>query len=187
MIVSVDLAAKFSALCWMSTDGTILHEDNSWKKSELEWVDSIVEPFYDVGLQGLPIALFIEDLPHAVGYRKLVKQVCQIQGRIVQAMANVGAEDRIVFVPPQLWQMHFPGVYRGKALGALKAAESLGYAPPQLLTPDVHGKDRMAARKTMTDHVDAFLIAKWATHQLSTYETLDNFIKNQKRVSRYGS
>lgn len=185
MLISVDLAAKFSALCWMDSNGVVLHEDHSWKKSEIEWIDNIVAPFYDVGPQGLPTALFIEDIPHAVGFRKLVKHVCQLQGRIVQAMANVGVEDRIVFVPPQLWQMHFPGVYRGKALGALKAAESLGYTPPQLLTADTHGKDRMDARKTMTDHVDAFLMARWAVHQLNTYETLDKFIENQKRVSRY--
>lgn len=185
MIISVDLAVKFSALCWMSPDGTVLHEDHSWGKSEIEWIDSIVAPFYDVQPQGLPIALFIEDIPHAVGFRKLVKHVCQIQGRIVQAMTNVGAEDKVVFVPPQLWQMHFPGVYRGKAEGALKAAESLGYTPPQLLTPEIHGKDRMNARKTMTDYVDAFLIARWANYQLDKYETLDNFLENQKRVNRY--
>lgn len=185
MIVSLDLAAKFSALCGMSLEGEVLFQDHSWGKSEQEWVDSVVRPFYDVQPPGLPIALFIEDIPHAVGFRKLVKHVCQLQGRIVQAMANVGAEDRIVFVPPQLWQMHFKGVYRGKAEGALKAAESLGYSPPQLLTPDVHGKDRMNARKTMTDYVDAFLIARWGIEHLNIYETLDNLIENQKRVNRY--
>lgn len=185
--MSVDLAAKFSALCLMDDAGTVLEEDHSWQKDETQWIDSVVSPFYDPPTLNLPTALFLEDIPHAVGFRKLVKHVCQLQGRIVQAMANVGAEEKVLFVPPQLWQMYFPGVYRGKAQGALKAAESLGYTPPQLLTSDLHGKDRTDARKTMTDHVDAFLMGRWATDQLNKYKTLDELLENQKRVSRYGS
>lgn len=183
----MDLAAKFSALCVMRLDGTVVEEDHSWGKSEQEWIDSIVSRFYDPLGEECPLALIVEDIPHAVGFRKLVKHVCQLQGRIIQAMANVGAEDRVVFIPPQLWQMHFPGVYRGKALGALKAAESLGYTPPQLLTPETHGKARMDARKTMTDHVDSFLIGRWTVDQFEKYETLDNILDNQKRLARYGS
>lgn len=170
----------------MDGAGTVMEEDHSWQKDESEWIDSIVSFFYDPRTPEVS-ALFIEDIPHAVGFRKLVKHVCQLQGRIVQAMANVGVEDKVLFVPPQLWQMHFAGVYRGKAQGALKAAESLGYTPPQLLTSDLHGKDRADARKTMTDHVDAFLIGRWATDQLNQYGTLDELVENQKRVSRYGS
>jgi hypothetical protein len=171
----------------MRLDGTVVEEHHSWRLTEQEWIDRIVSYFYDPLDEECPLALVVEDIPHAVGYRKLVKRVCQLQGRIVQAMANVGVEDRIVFVPPQLWQMSFPGVYRGKAQGALKAAESLGYTPPQLLTPEVKGKDRMDARKTMTDHVDAFLIGRWAVSQFEKYETLDDILNNQKRLERYGS
>lgn len=184
MLVSLDLAAKFSALAHME-EGRVVYQSHSWQKSEDEWIDEIVKPFYCLTIP--PIGLFIEDIPHAVGFRKLVKHVCQLQGRIVQQMANVGAEDKIVFVPPQLWQMYFPGVYRGKALGASKAAEALGYTPPQLLIPGLHGKDRADARKTMTDHVDAFLIGTWAHDMMLKYETLDNLFENQKRLGRYGS
>ena len=187
MIVSVDLAAKFSALCVMKLDGAVVEQAHSWKKTEQEWIDTVVSYFYDPLNGECPLALVVEDIPHAVGFRKLVKHVCQLQGRIVQAMANVGAEDKVVFVPPQLWQMHFPGVYRGKAEGALKAAESLGYTPPQLLTPELHGKYRMDARKTMTDYVDAFLIGRWAVSKFEKYETLEQLLANEKRVDRYGS
>jgi len=182
----VDLAAKFSALCVMDLQHGVIAEDHSWGKSEDEWVDAVVSPFYN-SLDNLPLALVIEDIPHAVGFRKLVKHVCQLQGRIVQAMTSVGAGDRVVFVPPQLWQMYFPGVYRGKAEGALKAAESFGYTPPHLLTKDLHGKDRMDARKTMTDHVDAYLIARWFLDNLNKYGTLEEFLNIQKRVNGYGS
>src|SRR5215469_16482679 len=101
MIVAVDLAARYSAFCVLDDDNNVDDQDNSWQKTESEWVDCIVSHFYDPN--PLPTVLVIEDLPHGVGYKKLVKDVCRIQGRIYQLMHSVGEENRIVFVPPQVW------------------------------------------------------------------------------------
>src|SRR5882724_1515815 len=170
MIEAVDLAAKFSALCIIDRSGSVLEQNHSWAKSEEEWVDTIVSPFYDPLPLGVPELLIVEDLPHGVSYKKIVKQVCRLQGRICHAMEAVGMQDRLVFIPPQLWQLTYPGVARGaekdRLAAAAGAAEELGYIPPELLHKDLHGTDRVAARKTKTDYIAAYLIARWSLQKM---------------------
>jgi hypothetical protein len=186
VIISVDLAAKYSALCEISEVGIVTRQDHSWGKTEGEWVDSIVSSFYDPPGFDAPKVLALEDLPHGVPYRKIVKDVLRLQGKILQSMYNLGLEDTVVFVPPQVWQMTFPGVWRGAQAGAEKAATALNYEPPQLLNKDVHGKDRTAARKTMGDYCDAFLIGRYMFSMLSTHQTIENVLKIEKRLQKHG-
>jgi len=180
--VAVDLAAKYSAFCVLGSDNTVIDQDHSWQKSESEWVDRIVARFYES--DPLPSVLAIEDLPHGVGYKKIVKEVCRIQGRIYQSMLNAGEEDKVVFIPPQVWQIHNK-TYRKGIVGEAEVAASLGYVPPSLLNKDIHGKDRIAARKTETDYVAAYLIGRYVNDKLSEH-SLTDWLENEKRVQRYG-
>ena len=74
-------------------------------------------------------------------------------------------------------------MWKGKAAGALAAAERLGYSPPDLVGDprfDADGRKpgeaRRLAKKVMSDYVDAFLIARWAM--------LDGSLEVTKMVSR---
>lgn len=192
MIEAVDLAAKFSALCIIDRTGRILDQNHSWAKSEEEWVDTIVAPFYDPLPQGMPDILIVEDLPHGVGYKKIVKQVCRLQGRICHAMEAAGVQDRLIFIPPQLWQLTYEGVARGaekdRLTAAERAASEMDYVPPDLLHKDLHGADRVAARKTKTDYVAAYLIARWTLNKMiESNWSLEELLRSQTRLDKYGS
>lgn len=182
MIVAVDLAAKFSALCVLDVNNDVIDQNHSWQKSESEWIDQVVSYFYQSN--PLPTVLAIEDLPHGVGYKKLVKEVCRIQGRIYQLMSSVGEEDKVIFIPPQLWQIHHK-TYRKGIVGEAEKASELGYSPPSLLSKDTHGKDRIAARKTETDYVAAYLIGRYVNDKLNE-KSLNQWLEDEKRVQRYG-
>lgn len=131
--------------------------------------------------------VIVEDLPHSLKFGKIVKNAARAQGRLAQELDRVGSLDKTWFIPPQLWQMYYPGVYRNdkNKKNAAEAAKSLGYTPPQLLTKSVRGKDRVTARKIMTDHVDAYLIANWTLKKLEEHNNLDNFLRNETRLQPY--
>lgn len=184
-MVSVDLASKFSAFCCMDKDGQVLTEENTGKGILAWWIREMLAPF-SVFSESQPKILLIEDLPHGVPYREVVKEVCRIQGRILQeADKDFRPDAEIWFIQPQLWQRHFEGVYRGGPGGAAAAALALGYEPPDLLT-GTHGKDRVTARKLMTDHVDSFLMGRWFCDKYQEHGSTDAILAKEKRVTRYG-
>lgn len=161
-------------------DGRVCRQGDSFSYSEAEVIDILL------GLVGEfdPEYVVVEDLPHRLPFAALVKAVCRMQGRLVHGLWEINAIDRLVFVPPALWQRHFPGVWRKGAYGALQAAAVYNYQPPDLRTTDprfsvsgLTGKERAARRaadrKIITDYVDAFLIAMWATETHAALGTLD--------------
>lgn len=164
-LVAVDLAAKYSAACWMGDQRQVLSQWDSWQRSESTFIDFITSPWAALGVPP-PIALLVEDLPHGVGYRTLVKDVCRLQGRIVERMASLGRERQVIFVQPYAWRNTFPEL-RKKGGGAAALTATAGehrYEPPDL-THRLRGEkgEKAVARKVQTDYCAAFLIAWWAT------------------------
>jgi hypothetical protein len=173
-LVAVDLAAKFSAACWLSDQRQVLSQWDSWQHSETTFIDFITSPW----AEGLPMpqALLVEDLPHGVGYRTLVKDVCRLQGRIVERMDAFGCSENVVFVQPYAWRNAFPELRKkgGGAPALVTTAGEHGYVPPDLRYR-LRGEkgEKATARKIQTDYCAAFLIAWWAMSCWYEYGTLD--------------
>ena len=150
----------------MNAKGGILEEFDSWGQTSFAFISEIIRVAikYDVD------AIFIEDVPYGLSKQFMIKPVLRLQGVLIHALHLGGLLEKTLFLNPSTWQRAFEGVWKGKAVGALKAAEVLGYTPPDMLTlhkKDVpaHGKERAKVRaqlkKASTDYVDAFLMAKY--------------------------
>lgn len=182
MILAVDLAAKFSAACLMDPKGSVTSEWHSWGLSEVEWVNSLVanSKFADIVL--------IEDVPFSLRISKTVRDVYRLQGRIIENMEqNMLHTGKLVFIPPNLWQNYFKpdGMKSGDKKAAKRIAEEkYGYVPPELLHKGLHGKDRTHARKSMEDHVDAFLIARFMIEQAQEHGSPDMAVDSNPRLER---
>jgi len=173
-LVAVDLAAKYSALCQMSTAGAVLDETDSWGKTESEFIDRICRYWTEWWCPEPPLVLAVEDLPHRLPFASLVKQVCRIQGRIVDRMDTFGAADAVLFVPPALWRRAFKGLSRGTGPEAVTAvAAELGYLPPDLSDRAAVIGGKAIARKVATDYCAAFLIARWAADYFNEHGHFD--------------
>lgn len=174
LIVGVDLASRFSAYVGLGSSREVYFEGDSQGLSEGDFVSRLLgyaslyssEPYTE------EIWIVVEDLPHCIPYRVQVKEVSRLQGRLVHEAKYYGLFDRILFIPPATWQRSYEGVFRQGASGARDAAANLGYEPPDLLDgnerfpfQELKGKERTkirnAAKKVMTDYVDAFLIANY--------------------------
>jgi hypothetical protein len=188
-VLGIDLASKQSAWNLMQADGQVYAQGDSYGINESHFVNRLIDTAVDSDVA----AIVIEDLPHRLPFASLVKTVCRMQGRIVQLADDNRVLDRIIFIPPALWQRTFDGVWRGKEVGALAAANKLGYEPPDLLANDprfelegLHGKPRAkvrnAAKKSQSDYVDAFLISTWAQNTWAEQATLD--VKSTQRYLR---
>ncbi len=179
-LVGVDLAAKYSAVCWMGHLGSVLSEWDSWGSAEDTFVASIVAPFATCPVP--PSVLVVEDLPHRLPFSHLVKTVCRLQGRIAHAMDAVGHLDRLLFVAPAQWRAHYTGLGRGTGPDAVvPVARDNGYTAPDLTPRIIRAGHTGIARKVATDYAAAFLITRWA---LSTWETQQTF--DVVGTARYG-
>lgn len=182
MILAVDLASKFSAACLMSLDGSVTDEWHSWGLSEGNWVSSLVSQARSADI------ILIEDLPFSLRISKTVRDVYRLQGRIIENMdLFTYSTDKIVFIPPKLWQDYFKpdGMKSGDKKAAKKIAEEkYGYTAPQLLHKGLHGIDRTHARKSMEDHTDAFLIARYMLEQVAEYGSVDQAVDSTTRLER---
>lgn len=169
-IVAVDLAAKYSAAVWMDVDAAaheyeVLDQWDSWQKTETEFIDQTTAKFEPVRQWARPDALVIEDLPHGVRYMTNTKDVCRLQGRIVERMQTYGALPYVLFVPPAEWRAHYSGMGRGTGPDVVvPVAAKYGYEPPDLSSRVGKG-ERATARKVATDYCAAYLIGRWALHQ----------------------
>lgn len=178
-VLAVDLAAKYSAVCLMDDDYTVLHQFDSFGITEEEFIYLVVGPWLFPNREGrpLPQRLVIEDLPHGLGYTKLVKAVCRLQGRIVQAMheAYNGRVEDIVFVSPAQWRSHYPAMKRGTGSKiSVPVAAQYGYTPPADLPARTKGKGGPSrADKIATDYCAAYLIARWAVDTNRLHGTYD--------------
>jgi hypothetical protein len=177
-IVAVDLAARYSAAVKMHfamrpypPEARVVAGWDSWKPTEMEFVHQICSPFL-VGTA--PEVMLIEDLPHGLKFAALVKRVCRIQGRIAEVMEQAGHRDKILFVPPALWQRFYKRQPDEKWPDAVTPiAERHFYKPPNLVEEGMKAVERNTAKKVMTDYCAAFLIANWGLAQLETHGTFD--------------
>lgn len=171
-VLAVDLAAKYSAAVLLDLDGAVLWQDDSWGLTERAFLRQITDRYRIAR----PQVLVVEDLPHRLSFAALVKQVCRLQGRIVERMDQLGARDQVLFVPPAEWRNTYPEL-RKKNLGAqavVDVAAQLGYTPPDMTARAAGEKGGKAtARKVGTDYCSAFLIGRWAlrnNNDLGTYD-----------------
>lgn len=181
-IVAVDLAARYSAALQMNyteppypSEMRVVHGWDSWKVSEMEFVHLICSPFDPARFDSTPPkVMLIEDLPHGLKFAALVKRVCRIQGRIAEVMEQYGHRDKILFVPPALWQRHYTRWAGEKWPDAVVPVANRNlYTPPDLVEEGMKSAERTIAKKVMTDYCAAYLIALWGLEQLERQGTFD--------------
>lgn len=171
MILSVDLAARFSAGIVMSRDFEVHFQFDTWGRSQRETSLLIADSarLFDVEY------VVIEDVPYGISKQFMTKPVTRLHGRIQNDLEDAGFKDRSYFLAPATWQRTFDGVWKGGTSGAAAAAASFGYTPPNMLEIHAHEipergtertKIRTLLRKSMTDYVDAYLISRWANKNL---------------------
>lgn len=165
LIQAVDLASRYSASCVIDAEGRVLRQVHSWKgpgclTPDGEFVEEILRPW--VG-PGAPAVLGVEDIPHSLTAtsKTMVKRVARLQGRICEAMDRWGHLDRVLFIPPDVWQRDM-GVWRAGPTAVLpRALEDFGYEPPDTGWEKLHKRDREVAKKARSDFSAAYLIARW--------------------------
>ncbi len=185
LIQAVDLAARYSASVTIDETGQVVDQFDSWRVTRQQFVSKLVEPFsaeVDNFYFEIPAVLGIEDLPHGVKYMSLIKDVCKLQGVIEEHMSWTPHLDRLMYIPPILWQKEIPGVWRQGPKATLSAAKDIyRYEPPDLGMSELRGQDRVTARKVQTDYASAFLIARWL---LETYKQHGVFDREEYKTNR---
>ncbi len=232
-VLAVDLAARYSAACWMADDYRVLSQFDSWQKTEAEFIDLCVAPWskdielraqelkVDVAFKGfeehpasrctvtlthlptgkiatavnrnqlramnmaltelrdlvnpVPDVMVIEDLPHGLKYSSLIKAVCRLQGRIVQAMHEIpeGDPKDILFAAPIAWREHYDLKRGTGSTIVVPTAAQFGYHPPDMTQRAKGNGGATLARKVETDYCAAYLIARWAIDMKKTTNTYD--------------
>lgn len=186
-ILAVDLAAKLSAACLMDDNYQVHDQFDSWQTGEDEFIDRLVSYWTRFNHLPVPHTMVVEDLPHGLNYTKLVKSVCRLQGRIVQALESddilFGEKAKVLFIAPNIWRAHYPSAKRGTGSDiSVPIAEGYGYAPPaDLLARSKGHGGPVRARKVASDYCAAYLIARWAVDTQRYFKTLD-----VPGTSRYG-
>jgi hypothetical protein len=181
VILTVDLAAKFSAACVMDENGKVYWEGRTGSWGMVGWATVLAEiaKAWEVNL------ILVEDVPYGISSQKMTKDVTRLQGMLIAEMWRRALLDKVFFVNPSTWQKTFPGVARGKPEERIEAArvaaEKLGYKPPDLVQQYIDSvpegtrvlkKHTNPLAKQMTDHIDAFLIGQWAIGRLENIRTL---------------
>jgi hypothetical protein len=181
-LLAVDLAARYSAALKLNytrrpypPEMRVASSWDSWKVTEMEFIHSICSPFDPARFDShAPEVMLIEDLPHGLRFAALVKRVCRIQGRIVELMEQYGQRDKILFVPPALWQRSYKRVADEKWPDAVvPVAHRHFYTAPNLVEEGMKAVERNTAKKVMTDYCAAYLIGYWGLDQLEKHGTFD--------------
>jgi hypothetical protein len=176
----VDFAARYSAAIVINDCGNVLEQFDSWHMTENEWVHRLVDyfspnmllsPAYWAGKYVPVEQLILEDLPPSVKFTNVVRTVRCLQGRIIDRMIAYRAIDKLLFVPPSLWQRSM-GVWRADTVQTREKAKELGYEPPDMVTGK-HYKELQIGHKVETDYVDAYLMAAWLVKTWLAEGTLD--------------
>lgn len=194
IVLTVDLAAKFSACC-VGDGNEVLREFDSRKLTPLNFAKAIrlAAVKYQVDV------IVIEDVPYGISNQAMTKAVTRLQGWIMRELTEAeGLLDITVFLNPSTWQRDYPGVANvprdiGKGMtktqkdnyrieAARAHAAERGYAPPNLVaqfTADqpagarILKKDTAPLIKNMTDYIDAFLMKEWALK----FESVESLLK----------
>lgn len=171
MRITVDLASKFSAACVMDARHKVHREFDSLNKSSFEFVDEILAAVVEYD----PEIIIVEDVPYGISSQQMTKAVTRLQGAIIRDLTKMGYWERLVFLNPSTWQKEYSGVARGPKEDREKAAafhaDFMGYQPPNLVQQHIDSlpegarvlkKNTNPLEKTMTDYIDAFLMARWS-------------------------
>lgn len=177
MILTVDLAAKFSAALERDRDsGEVHHQFDSLGKTHFEFAAEVgrIARRPDVEL------VVIEDVPYGISSQAMVKPVLKFQGVMLAVMHPV--LEKVAFMAPATWMKMFDGVQRppkgmtkshADAYRIQRAAEHAaahGYNPPDLVQAYIDAqpegkkilkKDTAPLEKAMTDYVSAFLMSEF--------------------------
>ncbi len=157
-VVAVDLAAKYSAAVTVTRGGIVLSQVDSWGRDDTGFLATITAEW---SFGNPPAALVVEDLPHGVPYMTVTKQVCRLQGRLIDRMLGYGAGHALLWAAPIAWRTHFDLKRGSGAQAVVDTAAAHGYAPPDLSARVVGRGDKAIARKVATDYAAAYLIARW--------------------------
>lgn len=180
MIVTVDLAAKFSAAMARERSGEIHHQFDSSNKTHFEFAAEIgrLARRPDVEL------VVIEDVPYGISSQAMVKPVLKYQGILMAVMHPV--LDKVLFMAPATWMKDYPGVQRApKGLTKSQAdayrieqaalhAANYGYTPPDLVQQYIDSlpegtkilkKNTNPLEKSMTDYVSSFLMNHFVSNR----------------------
>lgn len=171
-VVAVDLAARYSAGVWLHSPSQVLRQ---WDSAAVDEDTFLTECTWMFHGRCEADHLVVEDLPHGVSYRNLVKRVCQLQGRLVERMAGAEQLNRLLFVAPATWRNSYPAL-RKRGLGmeaVVPLAADLGYTPPQLDHLAGPRAGKALIRKVQTDYCAAYLISAWALNTYAEHQTLD--------------
>lgn len=177
MILTVDLAAKFSAAMLRERDsGEIHHQFDSFGRTHFEFAAEVGS----IARRPEVKLVVVEDVPYGISSQAMVKPVLKFQGVLLAVMHPV--LDKAVFLAPATWMKMFDGVQRPpkgltksqgdahRIMRAAQHAEAHGYTPPDLVQAYIDAqpegkkilkKDTGPLEKAMTDYVSAFLMSEF--------------------------
>ena len=105
IVLTVDLASKFSAACVRGEAG-VLREFDSSGKTAFQFALELAKAAEEFQ----PDLILIEDVPYGISSQAMVKPVLRLQGILLLALHRF--MDKILFVNPSTWQKEYPGVAR---------------------------------------------------------------------------
>lgn len=177
-VLSVDLAAQFSAAVLRGPGGEVSHQFDSRDKLALTFCREISA---DAALADI---IVVEDVPYGISNQNMIKPALRLQGALCAYLTARNALDRTVFMSPNVWMKDFPGVSHSTTKGLSKAASDqeridtaafhalqAGYTPPDLVGAweaecrevgrKILKKDTNPLAKSMTDYVSAWLMSEF--------------------------
>ena len=177
-VLSVDLAAQFSAAVLRGAGGEVLHQFDSRNKPSLRFCQEVA-----AAATGADIVV-IEDVPYGISNQNMIKPALRLQGALCAYLTARDALDCTVFMSPNVWMKDFPGVSHSTTKGLSKAASDqeridtaafhalqAGYTPPDLVGAweaecrevgrKILKKDTNPLRKSETDYVSAWLMSEF--------------------------
>lgn len=176
-ILSVDLAAKLSAVVQRGPSGEVLAQFDSRDKPALTFCAEVARIASESDLT------VVEDVPYGVSSQAMVKPVLRLQGALIGYLIALKAAERTVFMSPSVWMKEFPGtMHAPRGLNksaadkyrieqAAEHARVAGYEPPDLVAAYVDSlpegtrilkKNTNVLEKNMTDYISAFLMSEFS-------------------------
>lgn len=185
-VLSIDLAAKFSAAILRGAGGEVLEQFDSRNRSEADFCAEISFVAEDTDI------VVIEDVPYGISSQFMIKPVLRLQGRLISHLElSFGVPEKTIFMIPSVWMKEFPGVShaprgmnksqgdKARIEAAAHYAAEGGYQPPDLVSEYVASlpegkralkKDTNVLAKSMTDYVSAWLMSEYC--RMHTFEQL---------------
>ena len=175
-ILSVDLAAKLSAVIQRGPGGEVLAQFDSRNKKASVFCKELAKLAAESDLT------VVEDVPYGIKQQSMIKPVLRLQGGLLLYLDVLGAVEKTIFMSPSEWMKPYPGIMYApkdltKAAGdkyridqAAHYAREAGYTPPDLVAEYLATlpegkkplkKDTNVLEKSMTDYVSAFLMSEF--------------------------